>query len=391
MVVIQRSSPVLCFHKNRFAAMSNGGRAKVKKVLLLTLLFLFFYSFLALAESVGDNPGKPNPPGFASFRTEVTILKQAVDGLFILRDEAKSGPDWSKLQSRMASLLGRLDSLEARVTRAEPRDADILLLELQEVRDRVQILKDTLPTVAHTVKDNPRKQDASGSASFRAEITRLKQGLDGLFFLREEAKSDPDWSMLQSRIASLLGRLDSLQARVTVAQTKDSETLLMELQKLRDRAQVFKATAAQEQVGSANDGSLFSGPPHQPNPGFRIPDSSSRIPHPESRIPNQRISPKAAGYPVRDWQTPDRKGWNDQRPLGKWAGVANSTVVLLQTGSISGTVTNTSLTPLQDVEVQVFDSSGNYATSASTLIDGTYTAGGLSTGTYYAGVRQICG
>ena len=55
---------------------------------------------------------------------------------------------------------------------------------------------------------------------------------------------------------------------------------------------------------------------------------------------------------------------------------------LIAGGAISGTVTNSSDSPLTGVKAEVFTSAGNYLTEATTAADGTYQLSGLTTGSY---------
>src|SRR5437870_2481189 len=50
---------------------------------------------------------------------------------------------------------------------------------------------------------------------------------------------------------------------------------------------------------------------------------------------------------------------------------------------ITGTVKNTSNTPLQNIFAQVYNSSGTFLTSVSTTSSGVFNLGGLQTGSYY--------
>jgi hypothetical protein len=60
----------------------------------------------------------------------------------------------------------------------------------------------------------------------------------------------------------------------------------------------------------------------------------------------------------------------------------NINAALANAGGISGTVDDASSNPLESVDVEVFNGSGNYVTSSSTGLDGTYAVPGLSAGTY---------
>ncbi len=60
-------------------------------------------------------------------------------------------------------------------------------------------------------------------------------------------------------------------------------------------------------------------------------------------------------------------------------------------GRITGTVRNASLVPLANVEITIFDSTGENVESGFTDASGNYTSGGLLTGSYYVGTQNGLG
>jgi 5-hydroxyisourate hydrolase-like protein (transthyretin family) len=64
---------------------------------------------------------------------------------------------------------------------------------------------------------------------------------------------------------------------------------------------------------------------------------------------------------------------------------------LAQGGSIAGTVTNSGGTPLSGVSVVIYDGNNSSVGSAQTTGSGTYSVGGLPTGTYYAKTTNSLG
>src|ERR1700749_4336904 len=90
------------------------------------------------------------------------------------------------------------------------------------------------------------------------------------------------------------------------------------------------------------------------------------------------------------------------RTLGGWmlacvALAALSSAALADTGTVAGTVTDASSpthAPVANVDVVVYDSAGDFATTACTQSDGTYEATDLDAGTYrvgFATVNGFCG
>ncbi|HSL84861.1 MAG TPA: carboxypeptidase regulatory-like domain-containing protein, partial [Thermoanaerobaculia bacterium] len=72
-------------------------------------------------------------------------------------------------------------------------------------------------------------------------------------------------------------------------------------------------------------------------------------------------------------------------PVTAGANTPDVDFALDQGGSLSGTITDVSTTdPLQGVSVLVFDDAGFFVNSSSSQSDGTFTVGGLPSGTYFA-------
>ncbi len=97
--------------------------------------------------------------------------------------------------------------------------------------------------------------------------------------------------------------------------------------------------------------------------------------------------------PARRLPTPgrpaDRSAGARARILALAAALAALVVLpsaaLAASGSISGKVTNASTTPLANLEVDVYDSGGDYVADTCTAANGTYTFSGLTPGDYYIG------
>ena len=79
--------------------------------------------------------------------------------------------------------------------------------------------------------------------------------------------------------------------------------------------------------------------------------------------------------------------------VGAGATVANVNAKLTTGGVIKGKVTNSAATPvaLANIEVDLYDSSGNQLNSTTTAADGSYSLGGLQTGTYRVGFQDSSG
>ncbi len=79
--------------------------------------------------------------------------------------------------------------------------------------------------------------------------------------------------------------------------------------------------------------------------------------------------------------------------VGAGATVANVNAKLITGGVIKGTVTNNAATPtkLANIEVDLYDSSGGQLNSTTTAADGSYSIGGLQTGTYHVGFQDSAG
>jgi hypothetical protein len=74
--------------------------------------------------------------------------------------------------------------------------------------------------------------------------------------------------------------------------------------------------------------------------------------------------------------------------LAASATAANINAKLITGGIITGTVTNSSSTAQANIDVSLFDSSGNFVDSTQTASNGTYSFGGLQTGSYRVGFED---
>lgn len=103
-------------------------------------------------------------------------------------------------------------------------------------------------------------------------------------------------------------------------------------------------------------------------------------------------------YYARTWSSTHLDELYDDLPCADWCDVMSGTAISVGVGSetsgvdfaldlggsISGTITDASTTsPIPDIEIMIFASSGSFVKSSLSLSDGTFTVGGLPSGSYY--------
>lgn len=210
------------------------------------------------------------------------------------------------------------------------------------------------------VEPAARTSSRSKSTAFRREILGLEQEV---LAVRSTVDPGADSQQVSRRFSRLERRLEMLEARIGRAGLRDADILSTDVQRLHEDLGIEPTNVT------------------KPVPS-RFPESQA------GRLSGRFGSNLADGIRRKELgpALPDQN-WSTEARTRQARLTVRHPASPTQTGAIAGTVTE-SATPLQDVDVQIYDASGNFVTGATTLADGTYNAGGLSTGDYFAMARK---